>query len=92
MKYLLLLAEASTGKILLHDEETIFEYQDENKIDYPYIFTDSIEEAELKASKIVDINPNVEVGLFTEKEEWIKTIKGNYIPPIIVKDKWWKFW
>lgn len=92
MKYLLLLAEVSTGKVLLHDEETIFQYQNESEINYPYIFINNIEEAELEAYKIVENNPNVEVGLFTENEEWIKTIRGNYIPPIIVKDKWWKFW
>jgi hypothetical protein len=33
-----------------------------------------------------------EVAIFTETEECIKTIRGNYIPPVIVKDKWWKFW
>ena len=91
MKYLLL-AEVETGKVLLQDGKTRFQYQNENEINYPYIPTDSIEEAEKVAQNVVGENPNIEVGIFDDKERWIKTIRGNYIPPVIVKDKWWKFW
>lgn len=92
MKYLLLLAQCSTGHVLHTDGKSIFDNRYENNTASPYIVVSNLENAEKEAESIVENNPNIEVGLYTEKEEWIKTIRGNYIPPIIVKDKWWKFW
>jgi hypothetical protein len=92
MKYLLLLAKYSTGQVLHTDGKSLFDSRYEGNSASPYIVVSNLENAEKEAESIVENNPNIEVGLYTEKEEWIKTIRGNYIPPIIVKDKWWKFW
>jgi hypothetical protein len=92
MKYLLLQAKYETGQVLHTDGFTLFQYQEEGCTICPYLVVSSIEEAEKRALGIVSKNPNIEVAIFTENEECIKTIRGNYIPPVIVKDKWWKFW
>jgi len=92
MKYLLLQAKYETGQVLHTDGFTLFQYQDESNTMCPYLIVLSIEEAAKQAQSIVNKNPNIEVVIFTETGEYIKTIRGDYIPPIIVKDKWWKFW
>ncbi|MEA5256188.1 hypothetical protein VB264_00225 [Arcicella aquatica] len=92
MKYLLLQTKYETGHVLHTDGFTLFQHQDKSNTMCPYLIVSSIEEAEKQAQSIVNKNPNVEVIIFTENEECIKTIHGDYIPPIIIKDKWWKFW
>lgn len=92
MKYLLLQAKYETGQVLHTDGFTLFQYRDESCTMCPYLVVSSIEEAEIQAQGIVSKNPNIEVAIFTESEEFIKTIRGNFIPHVIVKDKWWKFW
>jgi hypothetical protein len=92
MKYLLLLAQCTTGHVLHTDGKTIFNIQLQNNSAMPYIVVTGLENAEKEAQAIVEHNPSIEVGLYSEKEEWIKTIKGNYSNPPILKDKWWKFW
>jgi hypothetical protein len=92
MKYLLLQAKYETGQVLHTDGFTLFQYQNEKNTMCPYMVISSIEEAEKQAQNIVSNNPNIEVSIFTENEEYIKTIYGNYVAPPIKKDKWWKFW
>jgi hypothetical protein len=93
MKYLLLLSQNSTGHVLNSDGKSIFHNQNGDNSDLPYIsIFSNLEKAEEEAQRIVENNQNIEVGLYSEKEEWIKTIRGNFETSIIVKDKWWTFW
>jgi hypothetical protein len=92
MKYLLLLTKYSTGQVLHTDGKSLFDSRYEGNTASPYIVVSNLENAESEAQSIVNNNPEIEVHLHTENEELIKTVRGNYIPPIIVKDKWWKFW
>ena len=70
----------------------MFDSRYENNSALPYIIVSNIDNAEKEAQAIVDSEPNIEVVLYTEKDEFIKTIKGNCTAPKIIKDKWWKFW
>lgn len=92
MKYLLLQAKYETGQVLHTDGLTLFLNQDNGDTMCPYLVVSNSEEAEKQAQSIVIKNPNIEVAIFTSDEEYIKTVRGNYIPQTIVKDKWWKFW
>ena len=93
MKYLLLLAKYSTGHVLHTDGKSVFNSRYENNSALPYIIVSTnIYDAEKEAQAIVDNDPNIEVALYTENDELIKTIRGNYVAPKIIKDKWWKFW
>ena len=92
MKYFLLLIKCSTGQILHTDGKSMFDSRYENNSALPYIIVSNIDNAEKEAQAIVDSDPNIEVVLYTEKDEFIKTIKGNCTAPKIIKDKWWKFW
>jgi hypothetical protein len=92
MKYLLLLTKSSTGQVLHTDGNLLFDSRYEKNTALPYIVVSSIENAEKEAQEIVINDPNIEVAIFTENEEYVKTIQGNYVAPPIKKDKWWKFW
>lgn len=92
MKHYLLVGQYSTGIILYPDGKTIFQHEEGNDIKYPYITVLSFEEAEKEALKIITDDPNLEVSIYEENEKLIKTVRGNYVAPQIVKDKWWKFW
>ncbi len=92
MKYLLLQTKCSTGQILHTDGKLLFDGRYEGNTALPYIITFDLTNAEEEAQSIVEKDSSIEVTIFTENEEYVKTIHGNYIPPPIIKDKWWKFW
>jgi hypothetical protein len=93
MKYKLLLSQYSTGHVLNVDGKSIFHSQNDDNSDLPYIGDfPNLHNAEKEAMVIVQDSPGIEVSLYTEKEQWIKTIRGNFETPIIIKDKWWKIW
>jgi hypothetical protein len=92
MKYLLLLGEYSTGHILHTDGKTIFHNRYENNSVLPCIIFSNIDDAEKEAQAIVENDPSIEVVLYTENDEIVKTVRGNFVAPKVVKDRWWKFW
>lgn len=92
MKYYLLVGQYSTGVILYPDGKTVFQHKEESNIQYPYITVLSLEEAEKEALKIVTNYPNLEVSIYEENEKHIKTVHGDYVPPPIKKNRWWRFW
>lgn len=71
--YHIVICEHATGIVLELDGKTRFKDL-VKKSDYPCMTFSDLERAEKKASEIVNANHSLEVSIYTESKECIKTI------------------
>lgn len=74
VNYLLVLTKASTGQVLHTDGNLLFDSRYEKNTAIPCIVVSDLTNAEQEARHIVSKKPTVEVSIFNENEEYIKTI------------------
>ncbi|MCR5890023.1 hypothetical protein LRS06_20050 [Hymenobacter sp. J193] len=73
MKYYLLVCEAATGIVLMQDCTTRFQNHG-GTTKSPRIEVDSLDAAQHRATGILIMHPGVEVSIYDELENYIKTL------------------
>lgn len=77
MRYHILVCEAATGIVLMHNCTTRF-HDHTGTADLPYIEidVDSLDAARHRATSILIMYPKVEVSIYDERKNYIKTLQA----------------